>query len=147
MTAVLRPHVTGQATTPGRAARWAPLGVLAGGLAGCAYLAVNDPSDPATAMPFCPFHAVTGLWCPGCGGLRMVHALLHGRLAEAARDNVVLLAASPFLLWLLTVWTWNAARGRRSTAQVTRRQALALVALTVTWFVVRNLPGFPLQPA
>ena len=133
--------------TPVRAARWAPLGVLAGGLAGCAYLAVNDPSDPSTVAPFCPFRAVTGLWCPGCGGLRMVHALLNGRVAEAASDNLLLLAASPALLALLAVWSWRSLRGERFRLPLTRPQALALLALTVAWFVVRNLPGFPLQPA
>jgi hypothetical protein len=132
---------------PVRAARWAPLGVLAGGLAGCAYLAVNDPSDPASVMPFCPFHAVTGLWCPGCGGLRMVHALLHGQVAQAASDNLLLLAASPFLLALLGVWSWRSLRGERFRLPVTRPQAMALLALALVWFVVRNLPGFPLQPA
>ena len=132
---------------PVRAARWAPLGVLAGGLAGCAYLAVNDPSDPSTVAPFCPFRAVTGLWCPGCGGLRMVHDLLNGRLAEAASDNLLLLAASPALLALLALWSWRSLRGERFRLALTGRQALALLALTVVWFVVRNLPGFPLQPA
>jgi hypothetical protein len=132
--------------TPVRAARWAPLGVLAGGLAGCAYLAFNDPSDPATPMPACPFRAVTGLWCPGCGGLRMVHALLHGRVAEAAHDNVVLLAAAPFALALLLVWSAASLRGERFVLRLSPRVAVALFALVIAWTVVRNLPGFPLQP-
>jgi hypothetical protein len=121
--------------------------VLAGGLAGCAYLAVNDPSDPTSVMPLCPFHAVTGLWCPGCGGLRMVHALLHGRLAEAATDNVFLLAAAPFVLFFLALWSWRTLRGERFDVKLTKPQAALLLALTVTWFVTRNLPAFPLQPA
>jgi len=129
-----------------RAARWAPLGVLAGGLAGCAYLAVNDPSDPAAPMPACPFHAVTGLWCPGCGGLRMVHALLHGRLAEAAHDNVVLLAAAPLALALLVAWSSASLRGERFVLRMSPRVAVALFALVIAWTVLRNLPGFPLQP-
>jgi hypothetical protein len=131
---------------PVRAARWAPLGVLAGGLAGCAYLALNDPSDPSATMPTCPFHALTGLWCPGCGGLRMVHALLHGRLGEAAHDNVVLLAASPVLLGLLLAWSVTTLRGGRFRLRLRPVVAVALFALVLAWFVVRNLPGFPLQP-
>lgn len=138
--------MTDVSTSSVRAARWAPLGVLAGGLAGCAYLGLNDPSDPATAMPACPFHAVTGLWCPGCGGLRMVHALLHGRLGEAAHDNVVLLAASPVLVALLIAWSVTTLRGGRFRLRLTMPVAVALFALTLTWFVARNLPGFPLQP-
>ena len=138
--------MTAISTPPVRAARWAPLGVLAGGLAGCAYLALNDPSDPSTAMPACPFHAVTGLWCPGCGGLRMVHALLHGRVGEAAHDNVVLLAASPVLLALLLAWSVTTLRGGRFRLRISPPVAVALFVLMLVWFVARNLPGFPLQP-
>jgi hypothetical protein len=137
-TTVVRPRT--------RAARWAPLGVLTGGLAGCAYLAVNDPSDPATPMPACPFHAVTGLWCAGCGGLRMVHAVLHGRFGEAAQDNAALLAATPFLLTLLAWWSWRTARGERFTVPLSRRWAWSAAAVALAWTVARNLPMFPLQP-
>jgi hypothetical protein len=138
--------MTDVVTSPVRAVRWAPLGVLAGGLAGCAYLAFNDPSDPASVMPACPFHAVTGLWCPGCGGLRMVHALLHGRVGEAAQDNLLLLVASPVLLGLLLAWAVTTLRGGRYRLRMSVPVAAGLFALTLVWFVARNLPGFPLQP-
>ncbi|MEJ2068687.1 MAG: DUF2752 domain-containing protein, partial [Deltaproteobacteria bacterium] len=32
--------------------------------------------------PPCPFHLITGLYCPGCGSLRALHALFHGRFIE-----------------------------------------------------------------
>ncbi len=42
-------------------------------------------------MPFggCMFHAVTGLYCPGCGGTRAVLALLHGDLVRSLRYHPV----------------------------------------------------------
>ncbi len=45
--------------------------------------------------PGCPLHQVTGLHCPGCGGTRAMYALLHGDLAGASRDNLLLLFALP----------------------------------------------------
>ncbi len=47
--------------------------VVAGGilLAGCVTLAVVDPTG---GPPICPFKAVTGFDCPGCGGTRALHA-------------------------------------------------------------------------
>jgi hypothetical protein len=38
-------------------------------------------------FPRCTFHQVTGLLCPGCGGLRATHALLHGELLAAWRPE------------------------------------------------------------
>lgn len=47
---------------------------------------------PATSSwyPGCVFHAVTGLDCPGCGGTRAMHQLLHGRFTEAFALNPIL---------------------------------------------------------
>lgn len=36
---------------------------------------------PETFLVPCVFYAVTGLYCPGCGGTRAVAALLDGKLA------------------------------------------------------------------
>ncbi len=48
--------------------------------------------------PRCAFHAMTGLDCPGCGGLRAVHYLLHGQVALAFHYNALFVLASPLLL-------------------------------------------------
>ena len=58
--------------------------------------------DPMVShyFPPCPFHWVTGLYCPGCGSLRAVHRLLHGRFAEAFTLNPLLVLSIPVLLVL-----------------------------------------------
>ncbi len=47
---------------------------------------------PATTAwyPRCLFHMMTGLDCPGCGGTRALHQLLHGNVAEAFLLNPLL---------------------------------------------------------
>ena len=35
-------------------------------------------------LPPCPFRAITGVPCPGCGMTRLADAVAHGRLAAAA---------------------------------------------------------------
>ena len=54
--------------------------------------------DPARVRfyPVCVFHALTGLQCPGCGGTRAIHHLLHGDVAGAFRLNPLLFAVAPF---------------------------------------------------
>jgi hypothetical protein len=57
-----------------------------------AVLFVWDPAQH-DFYPRCVFRALTGWECPGCGGLRAVHALLHGDLATAWRWHPLLVGA------------------------------------------------------
>jgi hypothetical protein len=111
--------------------------VLAGGLA---YIGLVDPHNPGSVFPVCPFRLLTGWNCPGCGALRMIHDLLHGDLAAAINDNVLLLAGIPVLAgWILL-------RRRRGKSPLTITAMAAVVIAAVAWTVLRNLPGFPLVP-
>ena len=49
----------------------------------------------------CPFHALTGLECPGCGVTRMCLALLRLDFAAAWAANPGLLLLSPLILALV----------------------------------------------
>lgn len=118
-------------------------GALAGGallLGVLAYIGLVDPHRPGFLFPPCPFLALTGLYCPACGGLRMTHDLLHGDFAAAVTDNVFLLVGLPLLLvWMIVRW-----RCGKSWADTP--VLIAILVTAVTWTVVRNLPGFPLVP-
>ena len=57
--------------------------------------------------PQCWLYAHTGLQCPGCGGLRCVHALLHGNLAEAWHYNPLVILYAPIVAW----WTLSEVAG------------------------------------
>jgi hypothetical protein len=107
-------------------------------------VAVRDPNQSGS-YGFCPFHALTGLDCPFCGGLRGTHALLHGDVATALDHNLLL----PLYLGVLMALGVMAFRGTNPGAfsglRTGRGRLLvwALVAVTVVFFVVRNLPWFP----
>jgi hypothetical protein len=127
-------------TSPHRAGRYAAVGtglLLAGGLA---YVALVDPHRPGSLFPPCPFHALTGWYCPGCGGLRMAHDLLHGDLAAAVVDNAFALVVIPALL------AWVLLRRHRGRPVWPPAAVITVVVATAAWTVVRNLPGFPLVP-
>jgi hypothetical protein len=111
--------------------------LLVGGLT---YIGLGDPHNPSFLFPACPFKALTGLDCPGCGGLRMVHDVLHGDFAAAVVDNVFLLVGLPLLLgWILL-------RRRLGQPWATTSTLVVILVAAFTWAVVRNLPGFPLVP-
>jgi hypothetical protein len=54
------------------------------------------------ALP-CVFHALTGYYCPGCGGTRAVYALLHFQLLRAFLYHpLVGYAAGMYLLFMVS---------------------------------------------
>lgn len=123
-----------------KGSRYAALGT-AGALAGAlAYIGLRDPHAPGFGFPACPFRLLTGWNCPGCGGLRMTHDLLHGDIGAAVVDNAFMLVGLPMLaLWLVLRW--------RSGRQLMPGPAVVVVTVAVVaWTIVRNLPGFPLVP-
>jgi hypothetical protein len=113
---------------------------------GVALVALIDPHTGGR-YPTCPFHAITGLWCPGCGGLRAVHDLTHGDLTLALHENVLVVLLGPSLV----VW-WLIARLRRTddrrvTLLLSARGTLAVAVLLAVFTLVRNLPlGTTLAP-
>jgi len=111
----------------------------AAALAGAALLA-DVALDPAHRhVPLCPFHALTGAWCPLCGGLRAADALVHLHLRAALHDNAVFVLALPLLaLWWID-WT-RRARAGRPPRTLGRVAVLAVVLLGAGFTIVRNLP-------
>jgi hypothetical protein len=118
-----------------------PLALAAAGAAGVAVMRVLEPSHLGFVPP-CPFLALTGLWCPFCGGTRAVDALASGELAAALGLNLLVVLAVPVLLVAWARWTADRARGRPARLLDVSSRTLAVVAtLVVVYGVLRNLPG------
>jgi len=94
-------------------------------------------------FPPCLFHRLTGLSCPGCGMQRFVHALTHGRLAEAVGYNAYMPLLGIYVcLFILERLVLTGAAQQRLRTAVEGRTATTLLAVSVPiWFVVRNLLG------
>jgi hypothetical protein len=131
--------VTAPSTTS-RGRLYGALGTGAAAVGALAYIGIGDPHSPDFGFPTCPFKALTGWNCPGCGGLRMTHDVLHGDFGAAVVDNVFLLVGLPMLaVWLLVRW-------RRGDKLMPIPAIVVIAIVAITWTVVRNLPGFPLVP-
>ncbi|MFD8480903.1 DUF2752 domain-containing protein [Kitasatospora sp. NPDC059673] len=116
-----------------------PLGLLAAGLAGAAYLYTRNPHLPGQALPFCPWRRLTGLQCPGCGGTRMTWDLLHGDLVAAWHDNAALLLALPFIAAWCLVRLRHGLAGRHWKLRLSPRTVAAILTAAALWTVGRNL--------
>jgi hypothetical protein len=91
------------------------------------------------ALP-CPFRAVTGLLCPGCGVTRLCLALLRGDWAAAWQANPILLLLLPVLAVLLIRTALRYVReGGAIGPKWERGLVWAMVGLLAAWGVVRNL--------
>jgi len=103
----------------------------------------NKPSE-TIIFPHCPFHTLTGLYCPGCGSLRAIHELLHGRIVSALDLNPLMVISIPFLGYAFLSYSLFLIRGKRL-PQIIKRPIwiwLILAAIIIFW-VLRNLPFRP----
>jgi Protein of unknown function (DUF2752) len=117
-----------------------PLAVAAAAACGCAVIWFTDPTVPGGLLPVCPTKALLGIDCPGCGSLRMIYSLLHLDVASAVRFNALGVVAVVLLGWAYAVWLYGRATGRRILSwQHLRWSAPAVLAVTLAWFLVRNL--------
>ncbi|MEW2566406.1 DUF2752 domain-containing protein [Streptomyces sp. NPDC047070] len=116
-----------------------PGGILVAVAAAFAYVGTVDPNEPGH-YPACPLLRYTGLYCPGCGGLRSAHAVAHGDLGTALGANA--LAVTGYLVFaaLWTVWVVRTARGRPMNIDPGPPLLWSLGALSLVFTVVRNLP-------
>ncbi|TDC06427.1 DUF2752 domain-containing protein [Nonomuraea longispora] len=118
----------------------APLGVAAGVGAAFAVVGVVDPNEPGH-YPTCPFLWLTGLYCPGCGTMRTMHALAHLDPVAALGLNPLAVAMIPFLLFWWGRWVLRAWQGRpRRTTLAHPAWLWAFIAVVMVYWVVRNLP-------
>jgi hypothetical protein len=102
------------------------------------------PPGQSPLYPPCLFHAATGLHCPGCGSLRALHALLHGRLAAALGHNPLTVLALPFLACALLARARAALAGRPPPSRAASPAwAWALLALILLFWLLRNIPAWP----
>lgn len=63
--------------------------------------------DPAVLnyYPPCLFESVTGLLCPGCGGMRGTHQLLHFNFQDALMLNPLVFISTPLIFYSIVYFT------------------------------------------
>jgi hypothetical protein len=115
-------------------------------LGATAYVGAVDPNQSGH-YPTCPFLFVTGRYCPGCGSLRAVHALVHGDLGAAIGLNVLTVLGAVLLAGMWARWAARSWRGETRTTVAPPWVHYTLLAVLVVFGVVRNLPfGAALAP-
>jgi len=102
--------------------------------------------DPSTSglFPSCPFRALTGMYCPGCGTLRALHGLLHGNIAGAFMLNPLTVLILPLVIYAFVSLVAEVLRGRPLPRLLdSPRYIWALFAVVMAFWVLRNIPMYP----
>ncbi|MSQ25778.1 MAG: DUF2752 domain-containing protein [Dehalococcoidia bacterium] len=121
------------------------MSALALGLGAASY-ALIYPADPTTSGTLlkCPFHAITGYYCPGCGTLRALHDLSHGHLLAALRHNVLIACAVPYLGYaVISGAAFNQRRGLLPWPELPSRLTWILLGFAIFFGFARNISSWP----
>lgn len=110
--------------------------IAALGLVAVPLLIVADPATNSFFPP-CPFRALTGWLCPGCGSTRAMHALLHGHIIEALRLNAFAVAAVPVVGGHLVQQFFG--QGDTFVARVRPAYIRALAVAIISFGILRNV--------
>lgn len=136
------------ATRPERPERLrGPVATITALAAATVALHVRDP-HVQHSWGVCPLYALTGVYCPGCGGLRAVNDLTNGHVGAAASSNLLLVVAIPFAVVLLGRWaliSWRGS-GEAVVPPLPRSVKVGLLVVVALFWVARNLPGSWLAP-
>ncbi len=94
-------------------------------------------------QPPCLILEATGLYCAGCGGQRMFHALLHGDFSAAFFHNPFLFCLLPLLCGYLL---WEAVRYLKKQRPLYQSRRFLwfsgiVLVLAAIFTVLRNLPA------
>jgi hypothetical protein len=111
--------------------------------AGATYLFIFEPGKSGVFL-VCPFFALTGFACPGCGSTRGLHQLLHGNLVAAFKFNPLMMVMLPFLLYALLRYTIAVLRGQPLKGnQLNATYVWLLFFVALSFWIVRNTPFYP----
>ena len=122
---------------------WPALALMAAG--GMSVVYFLDPRVAGNYPP-CLFLYFTGCYCPGCGTLRALHRVLNGDLPGALGYNPLTVLILPILV-VLGIDGVARSFGWRILPifEVPHRLAWAALAVILLFWVLRNVPAFPLK--
>jgi hypothetical protein len=94
-----------------------------------------------TFLPSCPFKNLTNLYCPGCGGQRAFHALLHGNFIEAFHDNLLIFIAIPIAFYKIIPQLNGSAS--KDVFILNSKGIWIFLSLLTVFALIRNIPLYP----
>ena len=93
-------------------------------------------------LPKCFFHELTGLYCPGCGVQRSLHALLNGHIITAIDYNLLFILFLPLIIYFILAFTLG--KKHAATSFIYKPVfSFTVLIVVVSFWIVRNIPFAP----
>lgn len=102
--------------------------------------------NPASSkiFPPCPFHKLTGFYCPGCGSLRAINRLLHGCFLDAFWLNPLMIIALPFLVYgLVAEFCYSLFSYKLAMPFIKAVWIWWMLAIIILYWIARNIDVYP----
>ncbi|WP_286528671.1 DUF2752 domain-containing protein [Duncaniella freteri] len=112
------------------------LAITAALAAGTAYYLIEPSSG---LYPRCMFHQLTGLYCPGCGSQRAIHAMLHGNWSQAWSYNAILPFEIVFIAMIAVAWRLRDRYPRLHGILNSRIVIISFLITIIGWTIIRNI--------
>ncbi len=103
-------------------------------------------ADTLTEGKQCTLLYLTGFYCPGCGGQRSLHSLLHGQIFTALHYNFLFVIGLPFLIYLyyIVVQQYIVKSEKYQTKVIISSNfAWIFLAIIVIYTILRNINCYP----
>jgi len=94
--------------------------------------------------PKCPFYALTGWHCAGCGSLRTISCLARGDISTAWKKNKFTVICIPFLLWSFIGYGAKCFKIRFPQIFIKPIWIWVLLGLIILFGILRNIQIYPL---
>jgi Protein of unknown function (DUF2752) len=99
-----------------------------------------NPSE-ITSLPICPFKNLTGFYCPGCGGQRAFHQILHGNFFEAFHSNLLVYIFLPFFILKISDELFDTTNSKFFLLD--NKGIWIFLGFLICFTILRNLPLYP----
>ncbi|MBN1863775.1 MAG: DUF2752 domain-containing protein [Victivallales bacterium] len=94
-------------------------------------------------FPPCPFHYMTGFYCPGCGSSRAICCLARFDIAGAWSYNKLLVLFIPYLVWSYLEYASESLGFYFPRLRMKSVHINILLWVILIYWVVRNIPFAP----
>ena len=94
--------------------------------------------DSFPIHPFCPFHKITGIPCPGCGGTRAARLLLAGDLKAAILMNPLSVLLCILIPILTIIFCYDTLKGSKHLEYILKKKWNKTTFIIVVSIIIIN---------
>jgi hypothetical protein len=105
---------------------------------GIRYFYLNNPAKNDSPFAICMTKRIADIDCPGCGGQRAFHELLHGNFMTALELNIFIYFFAPLLAYIFFSFTLKPFNINFPDIDISFKQLLIILFILIIFTVFRN---------